>query len=559
MKSRNHKQNNVDYHFQQGNDFYSQSNYQQAIYSYNQAIQSDPLDEEIYYARSKAYVNLRQYEQAIEDLDKVIRINPKSEDGNYAKANALLELGKEVEAAEYYRKVLEINPENEQIRASFAYSSGNYEEAIKYFDIALEKNPKDTKAYYYKGSSLYFLNQYTAARDSFAKALEIKTDIINNARAYTQIDPYIAKIYNAQGLIWYDLKRHDLAEYNYNEAIKLNNQKHNYGHKDISDALPYYNMGNIFYDLGDHKKAINHYNTALGYNPNLVEAYNGLGLANHALGEYHTAILQFNNAIVKNPQYAEVYNNWGNVLLELQEYEGAKHLYDKAIKLTPQFAVAYYNKGKVLSTLWQKDEAIDCFDKAIKFDPEHAVLYLCHKSMELKSLGKEPESIHCLNRAYELAQKDGIGKKLSEPDIRYINNLLLNYADNLVSNEQSEEIVKKWINEVILPIKSAIGEIIDILKSSKNKEKTLTINKEEQKAIDEYLALVNTGTNSRIITVESILAQRSEEEKRAFEEYKNSDFVLNDNMCNVQHVKVIGALSASDICVIESVMQISGE
>ena len=64
-------------HFRQGNEYDSQGKYEQAIDSYQKAIEIDPTDFMAYYNRGNAKAGLKDYSGAITDYNKAVEINPR--------------------------------------------------------------------------------------------------------------------------------------------------------------------------------------------------------------------------------------------------------------------------------------------------------------------------------------------------------------------------------------------------------------------------------------------------------------------------------------------------
>jgi len=102
----------------------------------------------------------------------------------------------QVSAEEY------INSGNEKADA------GDYQEAIKDYNKAIELNPKDAEAYYNRGLAKVKLGDYRGAIEDFNKAIEI--------------NPKIAEAYNNRGVAKGDLGDYRGEIEDYNKAIEIN-------------------------------------------------------------------------------------------------------------------------------------------------------------------------------------------------------------------------------------------------------------------------------------------------------------------------------------------------
>ena len=131
------------------------------------------------------------FEKAIVCLDKALEINPKNQWAWYNKGVSLQNLGRFEEAIKCYDKALEIGEHLGALRnkGDCLQKLGRSEEAaechvalaryyndngaIKWYDKALEINPKNQAAWYNKGVSLQNLGHFEEAIKCYDKALQI--------------------------------------------------------------------------------------------------------------------------------------------------------------------------------------------------------------------------------------------------------------------------------------------------------------------------------------------------------------------------------------------------
>lgn len=62
--------------YNQGLDFFGQGKMDEAIAKYDEAIQTDPNDGELYMAKSMAYQRLHDLDNALEAAKKAVEVNP---------------------------------------------------------------------------------------------------------------------------------------------------------------------------------------------------------------------------------------------------------------------------------------------------------------------------------------------------------------------------------------------------------------------------------------------------------------------------------------------------
>jgi tetratricopeptide (TPR) repeat protein len=256
----------------------------------------------------------------------------------------------------------------------------DYENAIVYYDKAIEINPKYGDAYNHKGYAL--------------SALGRKEEAIACCEKVIEIDPEYTYAYFNKGIALSDLGRKEEAIASYDKAIEI----------DPQFANAYYNKGITLYDIGRKEEAIACYDKAIEIDPQFAMAYNNKGNPLLALGRKEEAIACYDKAIEIDPQFAMAYNNKGHVLSAIGRKEEAIACYDKAIEIDPKDADAYNHKGYALSYLGRKEEAIACYDKAIEIDPKDANAYN-NKGLILYDLGRSEEAITRYDKAIEITPK----------------------------------------------------------------------------------------------------------------------------------------------------------
>lgn len=142
---------------------------------------------------------------------------------------------------------------------------GNYKQAIKYFNKAIELNPELQRAYYNRAVAYEKLGNYDEAFKDFNKAIEL--------------NPQLAMFYRGRGFAYAEIGNYDQAINDYNTAIEL----------EPKYAEAYLHRGFAYADLGNHNQAIKDFNKAVELDPQYSSAYNDSGLAYLKGGEYPMA------------------------------------------------------------------------------------------------------------------------------------------------------------------------------------------------------------------------------------------------------------------------------
>tara|TARA_R100001443_G_scaffold50810_3_gene62879 strand:+ start:15187 stop:17370 length:2184 start_codon:yes stop_codon:yes gene_type:complete len=122
----------------------------------------------------------------------------------------------------------------------------------------------------------------------------------------------------------------------------------------------------------------------------------------------------FEQAIGQDPEYALAYVGLADTLLLLSDgkkefgilkvdiaTELAAEYLDKALTRAPQLAEAFTIKGKMLELQQQLEPALAAYQQAIALNPNLAIAHMWQYLL-LKQQGRYAESLHALQRAYEL-------------------------------------------------------------------------------------------------------------------------------------------------------------
>jgi tetratricopeptide (TPR) repeat protein len=83
------------------------------------------------------------------------------------------------------------------------------------------------------------------------------------------------------------------------------------------------------------------------------------------MGKYSEAEQEFKKAIEIKPNMVQAYNNLGIVLTAQKRYDEAIKFYNRAIEIKPDYADTWYNLAATYSLMNDKEKAIRNLSKAI--------------------------------------------------------------------------------------------------------------------------------------------------------------------------------------------------
>jgi tetratricopeptide (TPR) repeat protein len=257
-----------------------------------------------------------------------------------------------------YGDIIEKNP-----RSWTAYSNlgarymkeGRRDEALELFRnaLAIDSNKFTTKTNY--GSALFDIG----VRDGFEPGqLE---EVISNFEDALRIEPrwINARVGLARAFI--HGKRYEEAKKQLSLALQ----------QVPEHALGLAVMGVLYVDEKDWPEAEIYFERAARVDPNLGEAYYGLGLALVNQGKNQEAISHLHTALQLDPESSEAHFVLGNALLNLNDFRTAADQYNEALRIKPDYTEALSNLGVALGQLGDSEGAVACFKHLIQLDPEN--------------------------------------------------------------------------------------------------------------------------------------------------------------------------------------------
>ncbi|MEM9276152.1 MAG: tetratricopeptide repeat protein, partial [Cyanobacteria bacterium P01_F01_bin.143] len=160
--------------FEQGNILAANKDYEAAVSGFDQAIKARLSSKvstikgfhEAWYNRGIALKNLGRLEEALTSYEKALDIKPDKDEAWYNRGNALFNLGRLEEAIASYEKALDIKPDKDQAwnnRGIALFNLGRLEEAIASYEKALDIKPDYHEAWNNRGIALKNLGRLEEA------------------------------------------------------------------------------------------------------------------------------------------------------------------------------------------------------------------------------------------------------------------------------------------------------------------------------------------------------------------------------------------------------------
>jgi len=245
-----------------------------------------------------------------------------------------------------------------------------YDEAIDYFDVAIDGDEKNAEYYFWLGRAYAMKAQNSGAITAAFAAPKIKSNWLKTL----ELDP--EHVPAKWGLFQYYINAPGVMGGDDEEAKKLA--------EDLSTNDPPrgYNMLAYYYAFveEDFLKADSaliksmEFNTdeetariVLNSNTNLL---NQLGYRFLNQEDLNNSYKYFKWAIRIRPDYENPYDSMGDYFAAIAQFDSALIYYEKALTIRPDFTVSIFNKALMLEKLGKKDQAKALYKVLIEKYPD---------------------------------------------------------------------------------------------------------------------------------------------------------------------------------------------
>ncbi|MFQ6106390.1 MAG: tetratricopeptide repeat protein [Thermoplasmata archaeon] len=315
-------------------------------------------------------------------------------------------------------------------QAKDSVSSGEFEEAVEFYDRILERESGNLAALIGKGTALASLDREDETIQCMKKVLE--ADSRNRAALL-----WMAKIFETkenwdEALKWYDrylgiypgeedqwikhgdvlvqMGRQDLAVESYRNALKINpnNQEATQKLERLKISVKELMTQALSRSaLGDYFGALELFDRTLRIEPGNARALLGKGVAYRRLNKITSAIECLNQVLEMDPENQAALLNKGGLLEGQERWEEALYCYSKLVEMNPKDEEAWVKKGDIHLGLGEREKALESYRGALDINPQNEDVgqRLAALEGELEEVVEKKEAINQLSRIKGISVK----------------------------------------------------------------------------------------------------------------------------------------------------------
>lgn len=279
------------------------NNKEDALKYYVKAANLEPNNVLLRSNIGRLYFEEERFKDAIEIFNKVILAYPDNLKARGYLGASLQATDNYMSAIEQYNYVLKYLPNEYSILKNLGDSwlaLGQYDKAKETFDIAVKVDPNVPNLYADLAFIAHKQNELDLAEKNYEKALKLKKDEIwERALAHT----YWANQNDDKAITAFEgIDEYAISAYIYQNKKDLNNAVEDYKKAielDPKDHKSRFNLAQIYYSLGQKENAQKEYEAVLQQKPNDIEVIFLLASLRQELGDYSVAINYYND-LLKN-------------------------------------------------------------------------------------------------------------------------------------------------------------------------------------------------------------------------------------------------------------------
>jgi tetratricopeptide (TPR) repeat protein len=358
------------------------------------AAESRPDDPQVHLVLAAYLVRQDQFDAALESIERALELAPDDKRARLQKAEVLMELGFRhdreggtEEARTILDEILEAEPSNPYALVAdgkFKLGSGDVQGAVLALRSALESRGDWAQAHYLLGLALATQQDFGAARNEFAKSLELDASQVRAKAA-------LAEVHFRLGEWSYcvDLAREYLKANPGDNAIRLmlaqslvRLDRMSQAETELAGIPDELRSGEVSFALGriqeskqDLDGARAHMLDAYEALPGNWEVLQALLVIERMQGRLADSKARIAAALEANPDDAKLHQLTALIAFNEQRVEDAEAGFLKAIELAPDDLQAYQRLARFYARTGRLEETAKTYEKALVQNPKSATVH----------------------------------------------------------------------------------------------------------------------------------------------------------------------------------------
>lgn len=409
---------NYEIYFRRANEYYNLNQYLRALSDIDNAIKYTPATEtdllfQEYSLRASIYQMTDRLKEALADLNEAFRLDPTSYTILYLKANVEFELGDYQEAKKDYQKLQRYDQRSLEALiglARIAIKENNLGLANDYIDQAVALSPAQSEVYVRRANVRSLMGNNNGAVEDLLVAISIDKD---NTAAIGELVNISNRDYNAVilglsnaiqqapqvGMFYYMRAIIAMSHYHYLAAIADFNtiiDQNLYNYHGI-----YGSLADCYFALGQYQQALNEVNQALSMTPDNGMYYITRAKIRRAMDDNEKALESATTAVEKLPGNLQAIVEKGLCETASKNYDDASALFGEAVMDAPDNAYYYVLRAWVLDKyLNQTSGANGLYKRMLDLDyPTDNIKSL--RGFALIALDRRPDAIAWIENILE--------------------------------------------------------------------------------------------------------------------------------------------------------------
>ncbi|XP_076459361.1 dnaJ homolog subfamily C member 7-like isoform X2 [Babylonia areolata] len=325
---------------EEGNEYYKQQKYREALECYTQAINICPSCAAYYGNRAAANIMLKKYRDGLSDAQNAVQIDPTFVKGYIREGKCHMKLGNSMAASNSFHRVLELDPNNAvavtelkgvkqlqemESKVELNFVRGDHRTALYCLDRCLDHSPACYRLKVQKAEALALLGRHQQAQ-------ELANDVILR-------DALNADALYVRGLSMLYQDQTDRAFQHFQQVMRLapDHRKAKDAYQRAKKLRTQKEAGNTAFREGRMQEAFDLYTQALQIDPQNSctnsKLYCNRGTVCSKLNKLDQAIKDFTQAIDLDDSYVKAYLRRAKCYMDTEQYEEAVRDYEKIYKL----------------------------------------------------------------------------------------------------------------------------------------------------------------------------------------------------------------------------------